>query len=296
MVHKVVAGLFVSIQHDTASIRVAFLVPVFTEAQLVCLDMEEASSGNIQSTLRDILDRVSQQSTEFKKYVDGKVAAEIGGISAQFQGANFSVAAEVKKLKAERDFNWKREGNKIQFLFNADVADIVKQAAWAVENNKEDYVLELLRDIDAKLKQRNKLIKLADSSEAGWETVRQYESNPIASDSEDESRIVRAETRALRKRKRNQEKFGAKKTAPWRFGNSGPTSTFTRPVMGPFGVSGVQGQGANQFGAPFPVQRLCVCLQSAPGTCFACGAFDHYRRDCPFNRPISGSAEGSKQK
>jgi hypothetical protein len=33
------------------------------------------------------------------------------------------------------------------------------------------------------------MIKLADSSELGWKVVQEYESNPIADDSEDEKRM-----------------------------------------------------------------------------------------------------------
>ena len=49
------------------------------------------------------------------------------------------------------------------------------------------------------LRHRQKVIKLADQSEHGWRTVAEYETNPIASDSEDEKRIYRAEARASRK-------------------------------------------------------------------------------------------------
>ena len=66
------------------------------------------ATGNIHTTLRDILAKVSEQKSEFKQYVDNKVDEKFDGISAQIQGASCSVAAEVKKLKAERDFSWKR--------------------------------------------------------------------------------------------------------------------------------------------------------------------------------------------
>ena len=98
----------------------------------------------------------------------------------------------MKKLKSEQEYTWKRPGNKNQFQFNSEVKDNIKQCLWAPENEKLDYVRELLQESDSKVKQRNKLIKIADSSEGGWETVRQYESNPVASDSDDETRISKA--------------------------------------------------------------------------------------------------------
>ena len=85
-------------------------------------------------------------------------------------------------MKTEQEYTWKRTGNKIQFCFNSELQDNIKQSLWALENDKIEYLRELLTETDSKLKQRNKLIKIADSSEGGWETVRQYESNPVASD------------------------------------------------------------------------------------------------------------------
>jgi hypothetical protein len=43
--------------------------------------------------------------------------------------------------------------------------------------------------------------KITDSSDDGWDPTLQYETNPIVSDSDDESNIIRTENRAIRKEK-----------------------------------------------------------------------------------------------
>ena len=56
------------------------------------------------------------------------------------------------------------------------------------------------------IQQRQKKLKLADSSELGWKVVSEYQSNPLASDSEDERKIYKAEVRAERKARKDQQK------------------------------------------------------------------------------------------
>ena len=51
------------------------------------------------------------------------------------------------------------------------------------------------------LSNRQKVIRLADSSDLGWSVVKEYQANLLASDSEDEKRMMRAEARASRKLK-----------------------------------------------------------------------------------------------
>ena len=49
------------------------------------------------------------------------------------------------------------------------------------------------------LKQRQKIIRLADESELGWKVVNQYLQSEIASDEEDQKNINRAQARARAK-------------------------------------------------------------------------------------------------
>ena len=97
-------------------------------------------------------------------------------------------------------------------MFNSEIEETFNQANWAVENQKFEYAQEVIGEGLTKIKQRNKHIKLADSSEGGWETVKQYQSNPLASDSDDEKKLQKAEFRAAQKKRRQEPKsFGKKK-------------------------------------------------------------------------------------
>ena len=58
------------------------------------------------------------------------------------------------------------------------------------------------------LTHRQKLVKMADSSENGWKTVEEYETNSLSDDSDDEKRIRRADLSAgqkLKSEKKNKK-------------------------------------------------------------------------------------------
>jgi hypothetical protein len=46
------------------------------------------------------------------------------------------------------------------------------------------------------LNYRQKIIKIADSSDRGWRVVQEYEANPLTDDSEDEKKLLKAGSRA----------------------------------------------------------------------------------------------------
>ncbi|KAL9960191.1 hypothetical protein ACROYT_G033610 [Oculina patagonica] len=128
-----------------------------------------------------------------------------------------SSSSLVKKLKSESNLTFKFSGNKKQFEFNIETLEHITQSLSFVdslkslvdlENPENHQVSALILKLDDSLnsaskaiKRRNKLIRIADKSEAGWAAVDEYLSDEVASGSEDEKKIRAAEQRALRKKK-----------------------------------------------------------------------------------------------
>ena len=79
-------------------------------------------------------------------------------------------------------------------LFNAEVEDYSSSALDSIKRIRNDSsqaqkFLETSLDL---IRKRQKLIKLADKSDAGWLVVQEYELEELADDSEDEKRIKKA--------------------------------------------------------------------------------------------------------
>ena len=101
----------------------------------------------------------------------------------------------------EDTFKFKHKGNRIKFEFNLQILQIVQNLSLALSNSDTSEASDFCNDLTAKLKRRNKVINTADRSVLGWDTVAEYEADPIASDSDHEKKIRQAENRALTKRK-----------------------------------------------------------------------------------------------
>ena len=142
-----------------------------------------------------------------------------------------------------------------------------------------------------KLHTRKQLVRISDSSSGCWETVRQNESNPITIDSEDESKIYKAERQALKKRKSSRSKRSTRtstsSTSPFPHvwdqttpqpGNSQP---FNRWRLFRGRNNAYSNSNVGNYGA-------------VPGPCFACGEFHHFRWDCLYLRASADQGEQSR--
>ena len=156
----------------------------------------------------------------------------MGALKRDIQDESCSNTDSVaKKLKEESKITFRFEGNKKQFQFNSDLAEKVKSASVALGKRKLDLVKTHLEELDSDIKKRNKLIRLADKSAAGWDLVNEYLSDELASGSEDEKRIRRAEQRALRKRSQRQQKAKPSKQGYSQLQSSTATTAFRWPTF-----------------------------------------------------------------
>ena len=245
---------------------------------------ETVASGDV--SLKDILAVINRQNQSFESF-QSKVSVELSSIKQEVHGSS----SQVKKLKYDSQVKWRSEGHRIQFTFNTELCEELEQVDWAIDNDKIDYAKEIVSSVAEKLKRRNKLIKIADSSEGGWETVRQYESNPVASDSEDEGKINRAENRAIKKRKSTKK---SKSSADKSDHNVSVAAMPPHLFRGPQWFGGPQpfpfGQGAFRGPAPGAGRR------GGTGACYSCGSFAHWRNECPFYVPGNKSSASAKGK
>ncbi|CAB4041197.1 Hypothetical predicted protein [Paramuricea clavata] len=149
--------------------------------------------------------QVGQVFEQLKSYIDTRLS----NLENSLQSANHDqletndIQASTRKLQREADaLKFKYKANAKQFLYNAEVKDLVVSTVehLAKENPNRDQALEYAKKALVLIHKLQKLIKLADKSNAGWLVVEEYESDVLAADSEDDKKIRKAQDKASRKK------------------------------------------------------------------------------------------------
>jgi hypothetical protein len=197
---------------------------------------------------------------------------------------------EQLNLRPATTSSLKNPGNEAQYVWNCTVLNILTVALTALELNDPVDAKTKLRSAIAEIMKRNKHIKIADESAAGWGTIREYTKHSHADDDADDAKIRRCETAALAKMKKPAEPTQKVKPAGRGKGKGSGSANPGTTTLDPFTWALLQ-NSAQQYTLPIP-PALSAFGQFAPavgqgvrklGPCYTCqGA--HLQKDCPIYR------------
>ena len=158
----------------------------------------------------DERETVTQQDlTEFRTFLLEQLLSHTSELSAKFEKGSTDAECALsvsKQLKVESELEFSYPGNERNYKFNFEVLDLLESVSKALLVQGSVKASLLLNDSIKLIKERNRKIRTADSSEGGLLTVKHYESNAVALDLEDDKTTRAAEREALRVKTRTRAK------------------------------------------------------------------------------------------
>ncbi|XP_041483129.1 uncharacterized protein LOC121429934 [Lytechinus variegatus] len=213
--------------------------------------------------------KIKESQTGLLNELDKLISSKLGSFQQKIN-ENQRDLSDIQIAKIEEvskdEFKFRRRGNEEQYKLNSKVLSKIKQADVLLSEEHDGAKGEARSKLSEGMElieYRQKIIKLADSSEGGWTTVDEYVRNDLADDSDDEKRIMRAEARAQRKKKAGKllQKKRVSRFSPY------------RPYFG------ANQQNSTSSGSAFVVNASPFSAKK-PGACFSCGKPGHWRAEC----------------
>jgi len=149
-------------------------------------------------------DVVSQNSSSKSELVDEAFSLFKGYLTSRLEEKGKQFERSAKSDKEAADIKYK--GNRKQFEVNLWLDNILAQIDDS--NDSPADIHKLVAEGKRIIKKRQKLIKIADKNKDSWLVVQEYESDDLASDSEDEKKIRKAKAAAEKKRQEAKSNSG----------------------------------------------------------------------------------------
>ena len=201
--------------------------PVISTYTLRCLLCTINARGSIQFIhLYGLCSAIRVMPNDQKQSEGSSVPAEVGQTSSGDSGGNSAAVDQVfsmfkdfleKKLEDKgkqieqrsKLAQLKFKGNQKQFELNAELNAIFESIEIESESIEPHFFAnqDVSQEGKQRIRKRQKLIKIADKSRNGWQVVAKYESDELASGSEDEKRLKKAREAESRKRRQNEPKY-----------------------------------------------------------------------------------------
>ena len=218
-----------------------------------------------------------QDLASFKDFVVSQLALHKSVISSEVQKSQEVASAALSasnSLKEQSEIKFNHTGNERNFKFNGQVlAKLVTLKDRLADLPPESEAFSILDETVELLQERNRKIRIADSSEAGWLTVKHYESNPVSLSEDDDKKIRAAERQALRdqarqRKKRNVEGFAVRNRQ---------AQPFFSPYSRQFNGSQRSWQSSQPFASSSTNQHnFTTNHEFTRGPCRYCGSSGHW--------------------
>ena len=154
-----------------------------------------AITGLIKTTLTESIGALTDNLTQV-------IEDCLGGFAKRFSEENSSTVEQAVKKARRKSYTCKRKGNQQQLDYAVQVLDNFDEASDALKAKSYDKVKAALDSGTEVVSKRINVIKMDDKSDFGWSTVNECLSRKLASNSDDEERMYRAEPRRAERKPR----------------------------------------------------------------------------------------------
>ena len=241
-------------------------------------ELKQLLTSSVEALRRAQEDQRKSQD-EHQRHVDDKLRKLEQDVETSKDHHEDAMEHALKRARKDRPLDFNRKGHEEQYSFNLQVQDNLTAAARQLEkleaSDRDKLIIKKAKDEleegASALADRQKMIRLADSSENDWGAVAEYKGYKFADNEEDNKKMGNSDRSAgVKKRRMASAQRGSKKRlrqTPQAWGKGYPQMLPPAPTA---------------FPPPhFTPQAAPMRQRGMAGPCFQCGEMGHLRASCP---------------